>query len=232
MVLLALGVGSQFVPLAADHAYVQAQTAAPGAARTEAARTAARLNPLNSEYRAAVGLAYAAEVRAAFLAGTDAHEAGEDTGPYAAAMREKAALAETAFRDAIAFSPDEIDHYVMLADLLNLTGEVLDDALFDDAIAVAREAIAKAPHDPLIRVQLARSLLGKGETSGAVRELEYTLKMDPADGEAALLLARTYERLDRPEDALAVLRAVEARRSGQTGVAEAIERLEAGLSAP
>ena len=136
---------SQFVPLAADHAYVQAQTTPRRLqARTEAARRAARLNPFSSEYRAAVGLAYVAEVRAAFEAGRKAHEAGEDATPYAAAMREKAALAETAFRDAIAFSPDEIDHYVMLADLFNLAGETLDEGLYDDAISVAREGIARA----------------------------------------------------------------------------------------
>jgi tetratricopeptide (TPR) repeat protein len=228
LLLLALGVASQFLPLAADHAYVQAQTTPTGTARTEAAREAARLNPLSSEYRAAVGLAYAAEVRAAFSAGKEAHEAGEDTTPYATAMREKAALAETALRDAIAFSPDEVDLYTMLADLFNFAGETLDEGLFGDAIRVAREGIARAPHDPLIRVQLARALLKTGRTAVALRELEYTLDMDPADGEAALLLAATYERLGRLEDAVAILEAAESRMPGQTGIAEAIERLEAG----
>jgi tetratricopeptide (TPR) repeat protein len=231
-VLLALGAGSQFVPLVADHAYAQAQTTPAGEARTEAARRAATLNPLRSEYRAAVGLAYVAEVRAAFSAGKKADEAGEDTAPYAAAMREKAALAETAFRDAIAFSPDEIDHYVMLADLFNLAGETLDDSLFGEAMGVAQEAIAMAPHDALIRVQLARALLATGETERALEELEYTVNMDPANGEAGLLLAGTYERLGRRDEALRVLKSVESRKPGQVGITEAIDRLEAGPPGP
>jgi cytochrome c-type biogenesis protein CcmH/NrfG len=223
--LLGLCIGVQFLPLAADNAYVRSLNAGAGPERTELARRAARLNPWNGDYRAAVGLAYEAEVRLNLKAGIEAERAGLDTVPYLTAMREKAAQAESAFRDAIAFAPDEIDYYVMLADLFNLAGGVLDEDLYDQAAAVAREGIAMAPHDPLIRVQLARALLKTGKTHEGVQELEETLGMDPANGEAALLLAVTLEEMGRPDEALKALEAAEARRPGQPGVAEAIARL-------
>ena len=57
-------------------------------------------------------------------------------------------------------------------------------------------------------------------------ELEYCLRLDPADGEAAVWLSRIYEGQGRIEEAKAVLQSVEGLLPGQPGVREALERLE------
>jgi Tfp pilus assembly protein PilF len=84
------------------------------------------------------------------------------------------------------------------------------------------------PFGTAARMQLARALLALGETDEAVEELEYVVRIDPAEGRAALLLADVYAKQGKTAEALALLRAVDARLPGQAGVAEAIQRLEAG----
>jgi Tfp pilus assembly protein PilF len=139
------------------------------------------------------------------------------------------ASAETALKDAIAFAPDEIDDYVYLAELYTFGGDNLDKRYYEEAIRVAREAVALEPVGPTtIRAQLARALLVTGKVNEGIAELEYILEIDPLNANAALLLAQAYERTGRPDDALAVLRQVETLVPGQPGVAEAIQRLEAG----
>ena len=80
------------------------------------------------------------------------------------------------------------------------------------------------------RVQLARAFLGTGDASKAIDELEYCLRMDSADGEAAVWLADVYESQGRMRKAKAVLQSVEALLPGQAGVREALDRLEAAPS--
>ena len=102
---------------------------------------AVRLNPLNPTYRGGVGLAYLDEVRASLQAGAQAQQNGEDTTPYAEAVRRSFANAETALKDAIAFVPDEYDNYVSLADLYNVGGGALTEDLYQSAIEVAEQGL-------------------------------------------------------------------------------------------
>ncbi len=227
---VALAIGYQGVFVLADNAYLQAQTAPSLADRTAAAVRAVKLNSLNPTYRGAVGFAYLDEVRAALQAGAQAQQNGEDTTPYAEAVKQSFARAETALKDAIAFVPDEYDNYVTLADLYNVGGEALTKDLYQSAIRVAEQGLEVAPFGTAIRVQLARSLLAIGKRAQAVKTLEYVVRIDPTGGQAALLLADLYQQQGKTAEALAVLRGVEALAGGQPGVAEAIQQLEASAT--
>jgi O-antigen ligase len=227
---IALAIGYQGVFVLADNAYLQAQTAPSLADRTAAAVRAVKLNSLNPTYRGAVGFAYLDEVRAALQAGAQAQQNGEDTTPYAEAVKQSFARAETALKDAIAFVPDEYDNYVTLADLYNVGGEALTKDLYQSAIRVAEQGLEVAPFGTAIRVQLARSLLGIGKRAQAVKTLEYVVRIDPTGGQAALMLADLYQQQGKTAEALAVLRGVEALAGGQPGVAEAIQQLEASAT--
>jgi tetratricopeptide (TPR) repeat protein len=230
LAVAALGIGYQGVYVLADNAYLQAQTAPTLTERTAGALRAVKLNPLNTLYRGNVGLAYLAEVRAYLQAGIQAQQNGADTAPYAAGFKQRFADAEAAFKDAIAFVPDEYDNYVSLADLYNVGGASLRKDLYQKAIAIAEKGLKIEPFGTAIRVQLAQSLLGTGSTGEAVKTLEYTMRIDPRGGNAALLLAQVYQQQGKTAEALAVLKAVDALAPGQPGVAEAIQQLEAGAT--
>jgi putative inorganic carbon (HCO3(-)) transporter len=227
---VALAIGYQGVFVLADNAYLQAQTAPSLADRTAAVVRAVKLNSLNPTYRGALGFAYLDEVRAALQAGAQAQQNGEDTAPYAEAVKQSFASAETALKDAIAFAPEEYDNYVTLADLYNVGGGALTKDLYQSAIKVAEQGLEVAPFGTAIRVQLARSLLAVGKTAEAVKTLEYVVRIDPTGGQAALILADLYQQQGKPAKALALLRSFEALAPGQPGIAEAIQQLEASAT--
>ena len=231
LALAALGVGYQALPVAADHALLMSR-ASSGSERTEAARRASRLSPLTGIYRSEVGLASAAEMVGYLDAGARAQQAGQDTSQYATAVKKSFRAAEAAFKEAIAFQPDEYDNYVALADLYNTAGAAINERYYDDAIAIARRGLALSPYGTAIRLRLARAYLATGQTAKAVKELEYIVSIDPRDGVAALALAGMYAQQKRFEEGLAVLRAVEAVAPGQPGVADAIAKLEKAGAAP
>ena len=230
LALAALGIGYQGVVLLADNAYLHAQSAPTLSERTTQTLRAVRLNPLNQQYRGSVGLAYLSEVRAYLQAGAQAQQNGEDTAPYAEAVKTRFGLAEQALRDVIAFVPYEYDNYVSLADLYNVGGAALTKDLFQSAIKVAEQGIAVEPFGTAIRVQLAQSLLATGRTAEAIETLEYCVRIDPMGGQAALALAGLYQQQGKPAEALAVLKAVEAVSGGQPGIAEAIQQIEASAT--
>jgi O-antigen ligase len=224
--LAVAGIAYQGVLVGAEHAYATALGAAVGPARVDAARRASRLDPLSGAYRVEVGRAYADLARADLGAAQQAQQAGDDPGVYLSALKGNFGRAETAFKDAIAFAPDEYDDYVWLAELYMLGGDAIDKRYYDDVVRVARQAIAIEPYGPSVRVLLARALLSQGKIVEGVTELEGILKMAPSYGPAALLLAQAYEQMGRADEALAVLRSVEALAPGQPGVADAIQQLE------
>jgi len=230
-VVLAVAIGLQMLPLLADHAYLLANVTAVGPARTSAAKRAVQLNPFDSQYRAQVGSAYEDEVRALLAAGAKAQQQGKDVTPYANAVRDRFAKAEAAFKDAIRSSPREYDYYVALAALYNLGGQIMDKRFYTGAIDVAKRGMAVEPYGPAIRVQLAEALLATGRTEQAARQLEYSLEMDPSNGEAALPLAYIYQKTGRKAKALEILKTAEALLPGQAGVAQGIASLEASAAA-
>jgi len=225
-VVAALGIGYQFVPLAADHAHLTALvTTDPG--RLKAAESAVRLNPLKGSYRTQLAMAHANELETYLDAAKEAEAAGKDPSRYEAAAKSSFESAKTAFEDAGAFQPDEIDNYVPLAALYARAGQALDKGYYQKAIEVARGALALDPNGTPVRTVLALGLLGTGQVEEAAKELEYCVKVEPGGARAALLLARIYESQGRAAEALEVLKRVERWSPGQDGVAQAIEELEA-----
>jgi O-antigen ligase len=231
IVLAAAGIIYQGVYLAADRAYQQSQTAGTLSERTAGAVQAARLIPLNPEYRLAVGLTNLAEMRAYLQTGAEAQQKGLDTSQYEAAVRRTFADAETALKGVIAFIPGESDNYVALASLYNLGAETVDKTLYQSAIDTCNRGLEVMPLSTAIRVQLAQALVATGNTADAVKALQYCLNIDPSDGEAALALAAIYRQLGQTAEALTILKAVDARAPGQSGIADAIKQLETELSA-
>ena len=166
-------------------------------------------------------------------AGARAQEAGEDTSQYAAAFRRSFIAAEAGLKEAIAFQPDEYDNYVALADLYNTAG------------GGPRRALLRRGHQcrsargwssrrtaRLSGCAWPAPISRRGARPRPCKELEYVVRLDPRDGEAALALAGVYAQQKRFEEALAVLRAVEAVAPGQPGVADAIAKLEKAGAAP
>ena len=228
LLIAALGAGYQATLLIADNAYLHTRTAPSVSDRTAGALRAARLNPLNSEYRAAVGLAYLGEMRAHLQARAQAQQNGQDTSQYAGAIQRSFEKAETSLKDAIAFVPTAYENYVSLARLYNAGGAFLEKGLFQRAIEVAEQGLQVCPFGTAIRVELAKAFLATGRTPEALEALEYCVRIDPSGSDAALLLARVYQQSGRTAEALAVLESVEARLPGQPGVADAIKELKAG----
>jgi O-antigen ligase len=230
LALAAVGIGYQGVFLLADHAYLGAQTAPNLTARTAEALRAVKLNPLDPDYRADVGEAYFNETRAYLQAASQAPENSADASQHMEAAKKSFANSESAFKDAIAFVPDEYDNYVSLAYLYNFGGKALDAALYRSAIDVAEQGLKVEPLGTSVRLQLAQALFATGKTDEAVKTLEYCVRIDSRGVSTTLALANLYGQQGRAAEALALLKSLEARVPGQPGVADAIKQLEGGAT--
>lgn len=231
----ALGIAGQGVVLAADRAYTVANDDYSGrtlAERSAAADRAVALNPLVSEYRSAVGSVRLEQMTEAAAALAQARQEGKDPTPYAGALAQSFAKAESAYQDAIDFTPDDYAGYVNLAFVYNLAGGTLDAQYYQDALETAQRGLQVMPFATDLRERLASALVATGQTDKAIETLEYCIQLDPADGSAALTLAKLYQARGRVTEAIALLKSVEARVPGQPGVATAIKVLEAGQTLP
>jgi len=193
--------------------------------RVAETQKAVALNPFNDIYRAEVGLAYS-DWAIARLSG----QAGDPSTAQQEAF-ELLQKAEQAHLATIEFVPPEYDNYVFLANLYNTMAEYYDPTYYGRAIGIARRGIDVEPFGPAVRVEYARALLSTEKRAEAIEQLEYSLELDPGYAAAGLLLARAYEEQGDLEKALEMLKAIEARRPGQTGIPETIQRLEASITA-
>lgn len=225
-----LGVAYSGVILAADSLYMQSQSSTDALVRVDKVKQAVALFPYNQTYRWGLGVAYSDLMNLYLQAAVQAQEQGEDPDAYGRAFQDTAADAEQAFKDAIAFVPQEYDNYVSLADVYNALGESVDRSAFDKAVAVAEEGLRVEPYGTAIRQQLARALVGQGKDAEAEEVLRYTVGIDPRGGQAALMLASLLNEKGQTDEALALLEQVEAVAPGQTGVAEAIATLKEELA--
>ena len=235
LLIAALGAAGQAVVLAADRAYVVASedfSQRTSADRAAAASRAVRLNPFVPEHRSALGATYLEEMLADSGALAQAQQKGEDQAPHMEALAQSLADAESAYEDAIAFTPKDYANYVNLASVYNSGGSALDEDLYQSAITVAERGLEVMPYGTAIRVKLAEALLATGHTAEATETLEYCLQIDPRDGSAALALADIYQQQEMTAEALALLESVEALSPGQPGVATAIKALERGAPLP
>jgi len=84
---------------------------------------------------------------------------------------------------------------------LQLSAELLKQGDAAAARPYAEAAVQAAPQEFAPRLSLGQVLLGLGDTTGAVRELETGITLAPESAQAHYLLAIAYARAGRPEDA-------------------------------
>ena len=228
-ILAAAGIAGQSIVLAADRYHAIASedfSSRSTAQRTAAAERAVSLNPLVFQFRATVGALCLEQMVTDVAALTRAQQQGEDLTAPTAAVAQSFAATESAYLDAIAFTPYDYASYVNLAGVYNLAGANLHPQYYQDAIDIAQRGIEVMPFGTDIRVRLAETLVATGKADEAITLLLYCVQLDPGGGGAALALAEIYQERGMTAEALTLLKSVEARTPGQPGVAAAIKALE------
>ena len=229
ILLACAAIAGQAVALAADSAYLDSKDdfSRTFAQREAAALRALDLDPYSPDYRTTLASARFDQMAADAGAVLWARDNGDDPTPHIDVLKLSFAKAESAYKDAIEFTPYDYANYVNLAAVYNYAAPVLGEDLFQRSIETVERGLEIMPLGTAIRVQLAKAFLGTGREAEAVKTLEYCLQLDQRDGSAALTLAGIYHEQGRTAEALAVLKSVEALAPGQAGVAGTIEVLEA-----
>jgi tetratricopeptide (TPR) repeat protein len=135
---------------------------------------------------------------------------------------------EQLFRDAVAAQQRGDDTVAIrkYQELLKIRPEVVEARAnlgaalarlgrFDEAIEQYRAALAKAEGNPGLRLNLALAYYKKGALAEAVKQLESL----PVDARVATLLGDCYAQMGKDEQAIAVLKPVEAKQPNDLGVA-------------
>jgi tetratricopeptide (TPR) repeat protein len=142
--------------------------------------------------------------------------AGQGTSPeqlfneaVAAQKRGDDALAIRKYQELVKLRPDVVEVRANLGAALARQGR------FDEAIAQYRAALARDGGNAALRMNLALAHYKKGAFAETVKEL----KLLPNDPRTATLLGDCYSRLGRDEQAIEVLRPVEAAQPDDLGVA-------------
>jgi tetratricopeptide (TPR) repeat protein len=102
--------------------------------------------------------------------------------------------AEEAYRALAALEPDKPESQAVLADFYSAVDRI------DDAVRTYQEILAKAPEYKQGRYRLGEILLMKGDTQGAVAQINEILKTDDHDRQALLLRARVKSQTGQNED--------------------------------
>ena len=230
LVLASLGVGYQFVLMAADYQYLIANVGSTGTARTAASLEAAKLNPFNDMYRSQVGMAYRGELVDLANAAVQAQQSGQPITQFMPQMQQKFDASVAALQDTIAFVPDEYDNYVFIASVYNIGGSLLSPSYYDEAILWAKKGVTVEPFGPAIRVEYSRALIGKGQRDEAIKQLETAWGMDHAYVDAGEILADQYKQAGRVTDAIDVLKQLQAVNPTDTTIAPLLQQYGASAS--
>lgn len=113
------------------------------------------------------------------------------------------------FKRAIELNPGIVEAHANLGAALAAAGQ-MDAAIEEDA-----RALDAAPQNDAIRMNLAMAYYRTGDWNHARIQFEKLHETHPADGKTAVLLAYTYNKLDRPADAAALLAPLEASHSDE-----------------
>jgi len=229
-VLALAGIIYQNVLMAADHAYLRSQPnlALAGAARTDSARLAVRLNPFNDMYRAEIGMALRQEMIDAANAMMQAQQEGKDGAEYGPVIAQKFNDAVASLRETIAFVPYEYDNYVFITSVYSIGGELLDKKYYQDALYWGKKGIEVEPFGPAIRVEYAKALQAVGRNKEAVDMLWSAWKMDNGHTEAGGLIAQQLLSEGKTSEALDVLRKTRAKAAQEdANITQLLNRLEA-----
>lgn len=109
------------------------------------------------------------------------------------------AAAEKAYLGALRIAPSLAEAHSNLADLLFKLERP------DEAIRHAEMSTRLAPANPLSWVALGETRLMQGNISDAIAAFEKAVGLTPPQAKAFCSLARTYARIDRKEEAVAIL---------------------------
>ncbi len=127
----------------------------------------------------------------------------------AAQQRGDDATAIRKYQELLKIRPDVVEAHANLGATLARQGR------FDEAIQHYRAALAKAEGNPALRLNLALVYYKKGDLPEAVKQLESL----PANARIATLLGDCYARLGHDEQAVAILKPVEAAQPDDLDVA-------------
>jgi Flp pilus assembly protein TadD len=104
-----------------------------------------------------------------------------------------------AFRTVLQIQPDRSEAHIDLGEALAAAGR------FDEAIEEDKRALADAPANETVRMNLAMAYYKKGDLSHARTEFDALHAARPLDLSVALLLGYTLNKLDRPAEAAKIL---------------------------
>jgi len=99
------------------------------------------------------------------------------------------------FKEELKIAPDNKDARAML------TWSLLMQHRPDEALPYARRIAQEEPGRAVSQLMLGRALLDTGDIAGGIERLESALKLDPANLEVHIALARAYSKSGRDEDA-------------------------------
>ncbi|WP_108471770.1 tetratricopeptide repeat-containing sulfotransferase family protein [Rhodanobacter thiooxydans] len=109
------------------------------------------------------------------------------------------ARAETALAAVRALAPDSIEALRLSGQLQQLRGD------HAQAVAILREALAKAPRDALLHISLGISLQARGENEAALSTLQRACELAPDFAPAWFNLGRMFQLQGRPAGAITAL---------------------------
>jgi tetratricopeptide (TPR) repeat protein len=232
LVLAGSGLGYQFMLMGADYQYLlaSADNSLTSSQRTAKAMEAVRLNPFNDMYRSEVGMRYRIELSEIAEAAVQAQQGGQPITQYSAPMQQKFDLSVAAFKDTIAFVPDEYDNYVFIASVYNMGGALINPKYYDDAIVWAKKGMAIEPFGPAVVGEYARALIGKGQPDAAITQLLRGWSMDTAYIDLARLAADQYRLTGRLPQAIALLKKAQALAPADTTITQQLQQYEASVS--
>jgi tetratricopeptide (TPR) repeat protein len=138
------------------------------------------------------------DLRAYVQANTDMAEAQNAYGLFLMGQRQ-ADEAEAALRRAISLDSSLAGAHANLAELYRATGQS------EKSETTYAKAIKISPEDPLLRYGHALSLVRAKNMTGAIEELETSVRLAPADAQYRTTLAIALDSVGRTDDAFEVL---------------------------
>jgi predicted CXXCH cytochrome family protein len=157
------------------------------------APTAGLLGDQRRDFDAAVE-----DLRAFAQANADMAEAQNSYGLFLSGQRQTSE-AETVLRRAIALDSSLAGAHANLAELYRTTGQN------EKSESTYAKAIAISPEDPLLRYGHALALVRAKDLTGAMKELETSVRLAPANAQYRTTLAIALDSAGRPDDAFASL---------------------------
>jgi len=141
--------------------------------------------------------------RAAFEAAIKKNPKQADAHYYLGLVMDKVGdkpAAEKSYKTALDLQPD------LQEAAENLTAIYVEGQKFDEAIVIAKRALAKNPKNSGMQLNLAFALSGKGDVEGASKAFDDAVKLAPNDPQFYLAYAQHLGAAKKTDDAIAKLK--------------------------